>query len=466
VKVRLSSSACCEIGGVHWWLAPGGSVAEAEPLLGEALRRLDAGARNLKNGRRKQLYRLALPPPLGECLLKVNRYDRDLGRLRRARRSKARRELATAAGLRVRGIDTPLPYAAGERRAAGGLHSCYLLIPVIPGARDLKALWRAADSTRAERRVWAADLGALARRLHDAGVEQRDFAPNNFLVRPGLQATLLPIDFERTRLRRRLGRRARLRMLAKLDRHMAGSGSGARMRFLQAYANGDPVEARRWWQHATGQAAKLAAHDLARWKRTAPRAGRNVASVDWGGFTGWARRDAPEGPEAEARTAGRGAVRPPSSLGLQLQPVEALWCGSGAGGRREARKLWATAHLLSARGLAPRPVACVWRGDELRLWLARDSTSATLLQCCELPEAERAATVLIDRLLALGRVDPWLSTRKIALVRCEDGGLRALLLDPSALRVGRPRRFRRHERSRQLLEQRLQEVQQLRGAVR
>jgi hypothetical protein len=155
----------------------------------------------------------------------------------------------------------------------------------------------------------------------------------------------------------------------------------------------------------------------------------------------------------------------PRSLGLQLQAQDSLWCGSATASPREARRLWATAHLLGARKLSPRPVACLRRGDELRLWLARDPTSTTLLQRCEIPEAERAATVLIDRLLALGRLDPWLSTRKIALVRRDDGGLRAQLLDPGAFRLGRPRQSGRRVEAQRLLEQRLQEVRKMRGTL-
>ena len=83
-----------------------------------------------------------------------------------------------------------------------------------------------------------------------------------------------------------------------------------------------------------------------------------------------------------------------------------------------------------------------------------------------MPEARRAAIVLIDRLLALGRLDPWLSTRKIVLVRRPDGGLRAQLIDPSVFHASRPTRRNRRERARALLARRLEEVQQLREIIR
>jgi hypothetical protein len=466
VEDDLSSTACCEIAGVRWWLGPGITAAGAEPVLVDALRQLAAGARNLKRGRRKQLYRLEPIAADAEYLLKVNRYDSGTGRLRRARRSKARRELANAVAIRARGIDTPLPFAAGERRTAAGLRECYLLIPVVPGARDLAQLWHDAATSPAARRAWQRELGRLARRLHDAGVEQTDFAPNNFLIDPRGGPAILPIDFERTRLRRSVGARPRGRMLAKLDRHLAGANAAARMRFLRAYAPGDPRLARAWWRRASRQVARLAVRDLARLKRTATAEGRNVQTVDWGGWAGWARRDAPERARAEARTTAPPGDGPPRSLGIQLTADATLWRASGTASPREARRLWAVSHLLWARELGPRPVACVSRGDAVQLWLARDASSSTLFQRCDSAEAVRAAAVLFDRLLALGRVDPWLSLRKVALVPRGDGGLRALLLDPTAFRCGRPRRARRGERARNLLARRLGEVRELRGALR
>jgi hypothetical protein len=456
----------CEIGDSRWWFGPGISPDRARPAIEDALRQLAGGAENLRRGRRKELYRLTLEGSEAECLLKVNRYDRGADPIRRLRASKARRELAIAAALHDCGIETPLPFAAGAVRAGGRLICCYLLIPVLDDVQDLKELWQRDGRPRAERRSWTAGLGHLTRRLHDAGLFQEDFAPNNFLLRPGDPPQILPIDFERARIRRWLGVRPRRRMLAKLDRHLGSASAADRMRFLLAYLDGDRRAARRWWRRLAPVAAQLAARDRARLRRTGTADGRRFQNVAWGGWAGWALRDAPELSLAESRTAGPGAVSPPDSVGILVEPDAALWCGSGGASRAEARNLWATAHMLWARGgLVPRPVACLTRGDELRFWLARDASSQTLLQCADSPEARRAAIVLVDRLLALGRLDPWLSTRKIAVARRRDGGLRAQLVDPSAFRAARPVRRKRRERARAFVGQRLREVQQLREII-
>jgi len=467
VDHALSSGESFEIGEIRWWLGPQITPARARPVLERALRQLEDGAVNLRSGRRKELYRLCIERELPDYLLKVNRYERGAGRIRRLRRSKARRELAVAESLHARGIDTPLPFAAGEARAGGGLTCCYLLIPVLEGARDLMELWSQTGVSRAERASWASGLGQLSRRLHEAGLFQRDFAPNNFLVQRGDPPRFLPIDFERARIRRALGPGPRRLMLAALDRHLTGASAANRMRFLLAYAGGDRSAARRWWRRLALASARLAALDLARLRRTSITDGRRFRNVAWGDWSGWALREAPELDLAESRTAGPDAADPPGTLGILVEPDGLLWRGSGDASRRRARNLWATAHMLWDRGgLVPCPIACLTRDGEMRLWLARDPASRTLLQLSDSPEARRAAIVLVDRLLALGRLDPWLSTRKIALARRRDGGMCAQLLDPSAFRPARPVLRGRRERARELVRHRLQEVQQLHEIIR
>jgi tRNA A-37 threonylcarbamoyl transferase component Bud32 len=454
----LSSAADCEVGNVRWWLGPDLSVDRARPVLEDALQQLANGASDLRSGRRKQLYRLELGAGVGTTLLKLNRYDRGAGRIRRLRQSKARRELAVASSLRERGIDTPVPLAAGEAREGGRLRCCYLLLPLLPEALDLQLLWRRGGVSHT---AWAEPLGRLSRRLHDTGLFQADFAPNNFLLQSGSPPQILPIDFEHARIRPRLGAGARARMLATLDRHLGRASAADRMRFLRAYAHGDGREARRWWRRLEPASARLAARDFARLKRHACADGRRIECIRWSDWSGWARRDAMELAFAEARTTGPEAARVPDTLGILVEADGGLWRGSGMGSPADARSLWATAHLLWERGLAPRPIACLSRGEDLRFWLARDASSRTLLQGSNSPEAQRAASVLVDRLLALGRLDTWLSPRKLALVRRPDGGLRAQLIDPSAFRSRRPLRRRRRPRARASVRGRLKEVQQL-----
>ncbi|MFQ5417049.1 MAG: lipopolysaccharide kinase InaA family protein [Myxococcota bacterium] len=420
---------------MRWWLGPDASPDVAAPLLADALRQLEAGAANLRTGRRKQLYRLAGGPSQPHWLLKLRRYDRGDRWHRYFRESKARHELRIARSLRARGIDTPVPYAAGEARIRGRLDRCYLLTPVLQNARDLKELW-AGGATLEERRGWIEAFGGTARRLHDVGLIQEDFAPNNFLLSSHDPPSVQPIDFERARLQHRVGSASRRRMLAVLDRHLAGASASDRLRFLHAYCGGAAPEARAWWRRLERERRRLTIRELARLERHACRDGRRFHRVEWNGWRGWARRGAPELPGIESRLRSSPEARPKPGMRLRFEPDGPYWAGAGAGSRADAQRLWATSLLLWGRGgLCPSPIACLQGEHGLCCWFARDSSARTLVQLATSEPARRAAAVLVGRLGSIGRLDARLDPRDIVLVHEPGGGLRAQLLDASAFRA-------------------------------
>jgi hypothetical protein len=458
----LSSAASFEIEDLHWWLPPGSDPEPARSCVETALHALANGAQNLKRGRRKQLYRIDLGDGLGEALLKVNRYDRGAGAPRRLRRSKARRELAVAVGLSRREIEAPLPIAAGELRAGLRLEACYLLVRARPDAVDLERHWRSDGGTRRERAALLSALGREVRRWHDAGLLQHDLAPNNILVDATAPARLLPIDFERARLRRRLGVRARSRMLANFDAHFPGASASERMRFLIAYAQGDRRLARRWWRRLVRAAATQAAREHARLRRHSGVPGRRTERIQWGVWSGWARRG--DALLASARADCRDVTKTPApdTIGRHFEPRGPLWCATGRSSERAAQRLWANAELLARRGLGPRPVAIARDDrDRLRLWLARSPAAQPLLARRDSARSRAAAVVLFERLLAVGRIEPWLGPRKILLARRPDGSPSAELLDPGAFRCGRVCTWKLRARARRRLATRLREVEQL-----
>ena len=188
----------------------GGSADALRAPLAASLEAVASGAaRNRKRGRRKELYLLA-PAPGAEPshLLKVNHYEAGAGLRRRLFGSKARRELRLAERAAKRGIATPLPLAAGERREGKRVAACYLLVPFVAGARDLRHVL-AERLAAGERRALARAFGAFVRRVHDAGIDQDDLQPNNFLLGPRGAEDLYLIDFERLTIRRRIAPRTR-----------------------------------------------------------------------------------------------------------------------------------------------------------------------------------------------------------------------------------------------------------------
>lgn|GEM_PF-4594114 len=341
-----------ELGGVRWWTAAGADEAAVRRAVGGALDALAGGrARNLKGGRRKALYPLALEGGAEpDHLLKVSAYAGAPSVRRRLFGSKARRELRLAQAIARRGVATPVPLAAGERRAGGRVRACYLLVALVPGARDLRRLAAEPALRGAERRALARAFGAFARRLHDAGVVQDDFQPNNFLRRA--DGDLLFIDCERVRLRPRVSRHARAAMLAKLERELAGARLAERARFLRAYARGDRAEARRWWRAVERAARELAARDAGRLARLVARPGRRFVPLEVHGWRG-------------VRVAGADADALAQDLDVLIGAREGARRHFARGfqprGAADASRALARALLLARRGLGPDPVAVLER---------------------------------------------------------------------------------------------------------
>jgi tRNA A-37 threonylcarbamoyl transferase component Bud32 len=423
-----------EIGGVRWWLGRGADRGATDALLRAALEALHSGAaRDLKTGRRKQLYPLDLRGGgAPDHLLKVNDYRGAAGLRRALRGSKARHELEMAERVAARGIPTALPLAAGERRSGGLLRSCYLLMPILEEVVDLRRLWWEEKESPRERHALVAAFGALSRQVHDAGVFQGDFAPNNFLVRRGPSPQLFMIDFERVQQRGHNDEAARCFMLAKIDRRLAGASAAERMRFLRAYSAGDRAEVRRWWDRVEHLAPRLALGDFQRMTRNATRPGRRFRRLAHGAWRGYARRDVDDAPLYGVLAESRALGDP-----LRVEGPAQLWRVDYGGLRRpEAKRVWATANFLWDRGgLCPKPVALCSRGDHTVLLLERRAEVQLLPHCPERRKGLAAVRILLDRILAWGEIQEPLLPESL-LIESRDGSApRASLVAPAGVRV-------------------------------
>jgi hypothetical protein len=439
-----------ELGGVRWWLVRGAEPEATTRLLQSALDALHGGAvQNLKTGRRKQLYPLDLRSSgAPDHLLKVNDYRGTAGLRRAFRGSKARHELQMAERVASRGIPTALPLAAGERRSGGLLRSCYLLMPILQDAVDLRRLWLGEKLPPTERRALVASFGALARRIHDAGVFQDDFAPNNFLVRRGVTPQLLMIDFERAELRTRTREPARRWMLAKIDRELAGASAGDRMRFLYAYCDGDRSQARRWWHRIEGFAPRLGRRDFARLRRKATRDGRSFRRLGRGAWRGYARVGVDDAQILEALP-----EDDPSAGEPRADAAEGLWRVQYLVRESEGERIWVMANFLWARGgLCPRPLGALRRGERMVLLLERRSGEQLLDQCPDRTAALAAAHVLLDRVAALGEIREPPLPGAVVVERREGSAPRASLAAPHGVRLVRRPDPRRRERVTELLQ--------------
>jgi hypothetical protein len=315
--------------GVRWWLYAS-PTPKLESLLADPERVLAGpGILARESAGRKRFFRVDTGDTEPALYVKLFALRPGVGRMRYfLRPSKARRERAIAQKLGQRGFEVAGPVAVGERRRFGLLERSYSVIREID-ARDLVRLLGgdahgAGKLTGAERRALLERFGEFARRLHDAGVDQDDFAPNNFLARP--DGSFVLIDFERCHVRRGPLGDSRWTQLAKLHRRDLGVSRSDRLRFLRAYlgAGTGRAERRAAWKRIWPEFRRVRGHDARHAETAAFREGRNLAREG----DGWVVR---------ARASSK-------TIALELGPEAARLC-------------WLRAHQLERLGLpALRPV--------------------------------------------------------------------------------------------------------------
>jgi hypothetical protein len=308
---------------LRWWVeGPRSPLLEA--LLADP-DRLVTGRASVARQRvgRKRFYRLVAEGEEPGLFVKVFPIRGVWPRLRSfLRPSKARREAWVAASIRKRGFEVAGPAAVGEERVLGTLVRSFSAVPEREG-RDLRNLLADPQTSASERRSLAVRFGSFARSLHDAGVDQDDFSPNNFLVDP--DGGFVLIDFERCRVGAPLGGR-RWILLAKLHRHDLSVTRTDRLRLLRAYLGEktDRRAVRKAWEQIDAAFWRIRKRDARRAARAAFRVGRNVIRSD-----------------------GIWIVRERESV-----PVRRLELEAG-----EARRSWVLSHQLERLGLpALRPV--------------------------------------------------------------------------------------------------------------
>ncbi|MCZ6691426.1 MAG: hypothetical protein O7H41_17700, partial [Planctomycetota bacterium] len=120
-------------------------------------------------------------PSAGEVfLIKVYHAPTFLRRLLTyRRRSPAFRDVELFRELDRRGVPLSLPVAAGERRAIGFQGASCLVVRPVGGAVAIDRLLLDREAQGTQRRLLLGAYGAFARQVHESGVLQEDFDPNN-----------------------------------------------------------------------------------------------------------------------------------------------------------------------------------------------------------------------------------------------------------------------------------------------
>ncbi|KAF0243739.1 MAG: hypothetical protein FD180_3101 [Planctomycetota bacterium] len=183
-----------------------------------------------------------------------------------------------------RGIPTIAPAFFGERGQDSWI-GFPELNELIPADKYLRGQRHEIPSTGEPRKRLVRAYGRFARRVHDLGLDQDDFDPNNvmFRVTPDGQPQFVIVDFERATFSPPdLARRVWL--LAKMNRFDAASMTD-RLRFLAGYCEGAPS------MHLKGTASallsehrKVLLRDLSRGSRHATEESRNIGRIETGYF--------------------------------------------------------------------------------------------------------------------------------------------------------------------------------------
>ena len=263
---------------LRWWV-DGERTPLLEALMSEPGRVLEGpGSLARESAGRKRFYRVERA---GERALYVKVFTVAPGPTRWRyflRRSKARRERAIARRIERLGLAVARPVAVGEERRFGLLQRSFSVSRDL-GARDLRAVLEGMRTEGLARRALLERFAVFARKLHDTGVDQDDFSPNNFLVRD--DGSFVLIDFERARVRRGPLRARAWTQLAKLHRRDFGISRTDRLRFLRAYlgsrGSAGREERRAAWQRIWPEFRRIRRRDARRAADAALEEGRNIA---------------------------------------------------------------------------------------------------------------------------------------------------------------------------------------------
>jgi tRNA A-37 threonylcarbamoyl transferase component Bud32 len=145
------------------------------------------------------------------------------------RRSKARKAFRKAYHLELAGVPTARPIATADRRRAGVLLRCYLVMEAIPGAVDL-GHWPG-DPRHAAR-----SAAGLIARLHNEGFSHRDLKESNLVFDANGKLFLIDLD-GLTFLKEVPIRRAAMDLarLAEAASNLSHGGRRERLLFIRTY---------------------------------------------------------------------------------------------------------------------------------------------------------------------------------------------------------------------------------------
>ena len=180
----------------------------------------------------------------------------------------ARQEWHSIQAVTAAGIPTVKPVAFGESTCLGMETASFTVTEELYGARPLDELIRDGYLDRLEsleRRALIRKLAALARKLHDAGMNHQDFYLNHFFI--GEDESVYLLDLQRVQLRQRVPERYLIKDLAQLNYsvdYYGGFSNVDRLRFVIDYADLDGLNnvVKEFIRKVLRKTARIARHDV------------------------------------------------------------------------------------------------------------------------------------------------------------------------------------------------------------
>ncbi len=211
------------------------------------------------------------------------------------RKSKSRKELALASAIRKKGIPAIVPEQIRDIKKWGVLRESAVLTEQIPDCLNLEELLlkKKVFDRRLRKRILE-EYGKLAGLIHDQGVYQDDFDPNNILYQKKQDDTfrLYFVDFERTRVVRKISFKKRVHSLAKLNRMGRNLKKTDQLRFLKAYLgpSASRKERRKWLTGIIEEEEKVLRRDQRRARGKCTSASDRIGLIQYRGYQGFYRK--------------------------------------------------------------------------------------------------------------------------------------------------------------------------------
>jgi tRNA A-37 threonylcarbamoyl transferase component Bud32 len=159
--------------------------------------------------------------------------------------SRGKRVWKTAQGLLTRNIATPLPISFAEQRKGRLLLTSYFITRKIDRALPLSTVLQKGMAVTfphnySRKNMLLFKVAHLVREMHARGIWHRDLKASNILVQKKVpdEEKLYLVDLDSVRIKRRLGRKEKIRDLARLNTSLVSTTTVSmtdRLRFLQYY---------------------------------------------------------------------------------------------------------------------------------------------------------------------------------------------------------------------------------------